>query len=171
MCADDEALTSIFNPAMIVHWRATHLRRPIPPGHLHGLNTPISRNSRGVAYRFKGVLLRNARAPCCSVEGWRQSPGLGPASALAGPSWWRSQGRVAPQSLLSAGMSSFIRIFCAAADSTCMRSVRSAFPEQAPYMGGAWARHPEPRIPAPDCSLSMLKSRRLLRESREEAAI
>ena len=56
-----------------------------------------------------------------------------------------------------------------------MRSVRSAFPEQAPYyihMGDAWARyHAEPRIPAPDCNLAMLKSRRLLRESGEEAAI
>ena len=38
-------------------------------------------------------------------------------------------------------------------------------------MEAAWARHPEPRIPAPGCRLSMLKSRRLLRESGEEAAI
>ena len=68
-------------------------------------------------------------------------------------------------------MSSLIRVFCAAAGSTCIRSVRSAFPEQAPYMEAAWAGHPEPRIPAPDCSLAMLKSRRLLRESGEEAAI
>ena len=68
-------------------------------------------------------------------------------------------------------MSSFIRIFCAAADSTCVRSVRSAFPEQAPYMEAAGAGHPEPGIPAPGCRLSMLKSRRLLRESGEEAAI
>ena len=68
-------------------------------------------------------------------------------------------------------MSSHTRVFCAAADSTCMRSVRSAFPEQAPYMEAAGAGHPEPRIPAPGCRLSMLKSRRLLRESGEEAAI
>ena len=68
-------------------------------------------------------------------------------------------------------MSSFIRIFCAAADSTCMRSVRAALPEVGLHMPGAWARHPEPRIPAPGCRLSMLKSRRLLRESGEEAAI
>ena len=52
-----------------------------------------------------------------------------------------------------------------------MRSVRSALPEVGLHMPGAWARHPEPRIPAPDCSLAMLKSRRLLRESGEEAAI
>ena len=52
-----------------------------------------------------------------------------------------------------------------------MRSVRSAFPEQAPYMEAARAEHPEPGIPAPGCRLSMLKSRRLLRESGEEAAI
>ena len=52
-----------------------------------------------------------------------------------------------------------------------MRSVRSAFPEQAPYMEAAGAGHPEPRIPAPGCRLSMVKSRRLLRESGEEAAI
>ena len=69
----------------------------------------------------------------------------------------------------------FFRECTVAAESTCMRSVRSAFPEQAPYyihMGDAWARyHAEPRIPAPDCNLAMLKSRRLLRESGEEAAI
>ena len=64
-----------------------------------------------------------------------------------------------------------IRTFCAAADSTCMMSVRLAFPEQAPYMEAAGAGHPEPGIPAPGCRLSMVKSRRLLRESGEEAAI
>ena len=52
-----------------------------------------------------------------------------------------------------------------------MRSVRLAFPEQAPYMEAAGAGHPEPGIPAPGCRLSMVKSRRLLRESGEEAAI
>ena len=38
-------------------------------------------------------------------------------------------------------------------------------------MEAAGAGHPEPGIPAPGCRLSMLKSRRLLRESGEEAAI
>ena len=38
-------------------------------------------------------------------------------------------------------------------------------------MVAAGAGHPEPGIPAPGCRLSMLKSRRLLRESGEEAAI
>ena len=46
-CADDEALTSIFNLAMLAHWRATHLRRPSRPGRLHeAQHAHISKRSR-----------------------------------------------------------------------------------------------------------------------------
>ena len=46
-CADDEALTSIFNLAVLAHWRATHLRRPSHPGRLHeAQHARISRKSR-----------------------------------------------------------------------------------------------------------------------------
>ena len=38
-------------------------------------------------------------------------------------------------------------------------------------MAGAWARHPQPRIPAPDCSLSMLQVGSYLGQSGQEAAI
>ena len=68
-------------------------------------------------------------------------------------------------------MSSHTRVFCAAADSTCMRSVRSALPEVGLHMAGAWAGHPEPRIPAPGCRLSMLPVGSYLGQSGQEAAI
>ena len=46
-CADDEALTSIFDSAMIAHWHATHLRRPSTPGRLHeAQHARISKKSR-----------------------------------------------------------------------------------------------------------------------------
>ena len=65
-------------------------QRPLPPPpsslsaffilHRHEAQHARISRSRGVAYRSKGAPLRSARAPCCPVEGWRQSPGLGPAS-------------------------------------------------------------------------------------------
>ena len=51
------------------------------------------------------------------------------------------------------------------------RSVRSALPEVGLHMAGAWAGHPEPRIPAPGCRLSMLPVGSYLGQSGEEAAI
>ena len=52
-----------------------------------------------------------------------------------------------------------------------MRSVSAALPEVGLHMSGAWARHPEPRTPAPDCSLSMLQVGSYLGQSGQEAAI